>query len=208
MMKSAAIAVLLFLFAGAPLLAQDRNIQLTVWASRTDMQGENEFEGGFETHFEEGSALGASVNWFAGSHLSVEGSVFGLSSEADLHFEGTPVIDLGSLNLTAFTAGGQFHVLGRSRFDPYVGAGIAYVIGDEFFTPETQAAGLGRIELENEVTYYVNVGLGFQFTPGFGVAVDARYIPYETTSRSTVTGGEEDLELAPRIYSAGLRLRF
>ena len=207
-MKSAAIAALLLLFAGAPLVAQDRNAQLTVWASQTEMQGENDFGQGFETDLQDGSGLGASVNWFLGSHVSVEGSVFGLRSEADLLLDQTPVVDLGKLNLTVFTAGAQFHVLGQSRFDPYAGAGVAYVIGDEFFTPDTQAAGLGRIEMENEVTYYVNVGLGFQFTRGFGLVLDARYIPYETSSQSSVTGVEQDLEIAPRIYSAGLRLRF
>ena len=207
-MKSAAMVALLLLFAAAPLAAQERNIQLTVFVSQTEMQGENEFEGGFETHFEDGEALGAAVNWSRWSHLSLEGAVFGLRSEADLQLGGTPVVDLGKLNLTVFTAGAQFHALGRSRFDPYAGAGVAFVIGDEFFTPDLNNAGLGRIEMDNEVTYYVNVGLGFQITDGFGVVLDARYIPYETASRSSVTGVEQDLDISPRILSAGFRLRF
>ncbi len=207
-MKSATIAALFLLFAAMPLVAQERNIQLTVWASQTQMQGENEFDGGFETHFDDGEGLGASVNWFLGSHVSLEGSVFGLRSEADLHLDDTPVVDLGKLNLTVFTAGAQFHLLGQSRFDPYAGAGVALVVGDEFFTPDTQAAGIGRIEMDNEVTYYVNVGVGFRITQGLGLVLDARYIPYETSSQSSVTGVEQDLDISPRIYSAGLRLRF
>ena len=207
-MKSAATVFLIMLFA-APLLAQDRNIQLSVYASKTEMQGENDFGGsGFETDFEDGAGLGAGVNWFFNPHVSVEGAVFGLRSDAGLLFEGTAPIDLGTLNLTVFSAGAQFHLLGQRRIDPYVGAGGAYIIGDDFFTPDLENAGVGRIELENEVAYYLNAGLGFQISEGFGFVVDARYIPYETASRSAVTGVEQDIEISPRIYSAGVRLRF
>ena len=209
-MKSAAIVAALLLFAGAPLMAQDRNVQLTVWYSQTDIQGENDFDGtGFQTDFEEGTGYGLSVNWFVNPHFSVEGSAFALRSDATLVFDdGTLVADLGKLNLTAFTAGAQFHVLGQRRIDPYVGAGGAYVLNDDFFTPDLEAGGVGRIELESEFAYYLNAGLGFQITEGFGFVIDARYIPYETSSRSAVTGVEQELEISPRIYSAGLRLRF
>jgi opacity protein-like surface antigen len=207
-MKSAAMVALLALLA-VPLAAQDRNIQITVLASQTEYQGENDFDDlGFETDFEEGSGFGGTINWFVNPYVSIEGSVFGFRSDASLIFEQQAVIDLGTLNLTMFGAGAQLHLLGQRRLDPYVGAGGAYIIGDDFFTPDLEAGGVGRIELANEFGYYVNAGIGLQITEGFGVVVDARYIPYETSSRSTVTGFEEELEIAPRIYSAGVRLRF
>lgn len=210
-MKSAArvgLLLVLVLFAGVPLLAQDRNIQFTVFVGQADMQGENEFAGGLETDFEEGSAMGLSANWFVNPHFSVEGAVFALRSDAALALDEATAIDLGKLNLTVFTAGAQFHVLGQRRIDPYIGGGGAYVISDDFFTSELEAGGVGRIELASEVAYYVNAGLGVQITPGFGLVLDARYIPYETSSRSTATGVEQELEISPRIYSAGVRLRF
>lgn len=208
-MKSAATIAALLLFAGAPLFAQDRNVNITVWYSQTDIQGENDFGGnGFETDFEEGSGYGASVNWFFNPHVSIDGSAFSLRSDADLHLNGTPVVDLGKLNLTVFTAGAQFHILGQRRIDPYVGAGGAYIIGDDFVTPDLENAGVGRIELENGFGYYLNAGVGFQITEGLGLVVDARQVQYEPSSRSSVTGVEQDLEISPRIYSAGLRLRF
>jgi outer membrane protein W len=207
-MKSAAIVALLLLFAATPLLAQDRNIQLTVWASQTEMQGENEFEDGFETDFDDGAGLGVSVNHFLGNHFSVEGSAFGLRSEAGLLLDGTPAVDLGKLDLTIFSAGAQFHVLGQSRFDLYAGAGGAYVIADDFTSGDLQSAGLGRIELGSEVTYYLNAGVGIEITRGLGLVIDGRYIQYETSSRSTATGVEQDLDISPRILSAGLRLKF
>jgi outer membrane protein W len=207
-MKSAATVALLLLFAGAPLIAQDRNVHVTVWVGQAEIQGENDFGTGFETHFEDGSSLGASGNWFFNPHVSVEGSAFAIRSDADLHFQGSEAVDLGKLNLTVFTLGAQFHILGNRRIDPYVGAGGAYAMSDDFFTPDLEAGGVGRIDLENQFAYYVNAGIGLQITEGFGLVLDARQIPYETSSRSAVTGVEQDLEISPRIYSAGLRLRF
>lgn len=207
-MKSAAIVALLLLFAGAPLVAQDRKSQLTVWASQTEMKGDSDFEGGFQTDFDDGNALGASVNLFLNDRFSVEGSAFGLRSETGLVLDGTPVLDLGKLDLTILSAGAQFHLLGQSRFDPYIGAGGAYVIADDFASGDLLSAGLGTIELDNEFTFYGNIGIGFQITPGFGLVIDARYVPYEPSSRSSVTGIEQDLEISPQILSAGLRLQF
>ena len=207
-MKSALTVALLLLLA-VPLAAQDRNIQITVLASQADFQGENDFDDlGFETDFEEGAGLGGTINWFLNPYVSIEGSAFGIRGDASLIFEEQAVFDLGKLNLTMFGAGAQLHLLGQRRIDPYVGAGGAYVIGDDFVTSDLEAGGVGRIELENEFTYYVNAGIGLQISEGFGLVLDARYLPYETSSRSSVTGFEEELEIAPRIYSAGVRLRF
>lgn len=202
------VVPLLLVMAGAPLLAQQRNIQVTIYASQVDME-DNAFDGeAFQMEAEEGRALGAGANWFVTRHLSAEGAVFGIRSDAGLLFEDAAAIDLGSIDLNTVSLGVQFHVLGQSRFDPYIGAGGAYVMADELNSRDLDTLGLGSIELDDEVTYYLNAGLGFQITPGFGLVVDGRMIPYEPTSRSTATGVEQDLELSPRILSVGLRLRF
>ena len=205
---SLAVVILILALAAAPLSAQDRNIHITIFASQVQLEGDNAFDEGFDLEVADGNALGAAVNMFVTPRFSVEAAVFGVRTDAELMLEGAPLFDLGEFSLTPFTLGAQFHVLGGSRFDPYIGGGAAYVIGDDFFTPETELAGIGRVELENEVTWYINAGVGFQVTPGFGIVLDARQIQYEPSSRSTVTGTEQDLELSPRILSAGLRLRF
>ena len=201
------VLLMMALLVAAPLFAQERRSTVTVWASQVDMEGENAFDGGFETDFDDGNALGASMNFFVARMFSVEASVFGIKSDAALGFEGT-ALDLGSVDLVPITLGVQLHPFGSSRFDPYVGAGGAYVMADDLNSNDLDTLGLGRIELENELTYYLNAGVGFQITEGFGLVIDGRYIPYETSSRSSRTGGEQDLEFAPRILSAGLRFRF
>ncbi len=200
--------IFLSLLLCVPLFAQDRKLQFTIWASQVDMQGDNEFESGFETDFDDGNALGASVNVPVNRWFSVEGSVFAIRSDAALNFEDA-TLDLGSLDLVPFTAGAQVHFLGsNSRFDPYVGAGGAYIVADDLSSSDLDTLGLGRIELDNDFTYYVNAGIGIHIAGGFGITVDGREIHYEPTSRSTATGVEQDLELSPRLLSVGLRLRF
>jgi opacity protein-like surface antigen len=202
----AVVVTMLLLFVAAPLFGQDRNIQLNVFLSQAEFE-ENEFDTGFVTEFEEGSGLGGSINYHFGRWFAIEGAVFALRGDAGLLFEDQAAFDLGKLNLTVFNAGVQLHPLG-GRFDPYIGAGGAYVIGDDFHTSDLDLVGIGRVELDGDFTYYYGAGIGIQISEGFGIVVDGRIVPYEPSSRSSITGVEQDLEISPRILSAGVRLRF
>jgi outer membrane protein W len=202
------VVIILSLLLCVPLFAQDRNVTLTVYASQVDMEGETEFEDGFEADFDDGKAFGASASFPINRWFAIEGAVFAIRSDMTLNFEDA-ALDLGSVDLVPFTAGAQVHFLGsESRFDPYVGAGGAYVVADDLNSADLTTLGLGRIELDDEVTYYVNAGVGIRIAGGFGIAIDGRQIQYEPSSRSTVTGVEQDLDLSPRLLSVGLRLRF
>ena len=205
MLKFVALAV--FLIA-TPLLAQDRDMQITPWVSQVDLQGENEFEDGLTSEFEDGTGMGLSFNKFLSPFFSVEGSVFSLRNEARLVVDNQNSIGLGRVKLTPITLGVQFHPLRQSRIDPYIGAGGAYVLTNNLSSSDLSAGGVGPIELEDAPTYYLNAGLGVQILGGLGIVVDGRYMPVETKSRSEVTGVEQDLEFSPRVLSLGLRLRF
>ena len=200
--------LIVMLLLSAPLFAQESNKHLTIWVSQVEMQGDPEIGGsGFEFDFEQSNALGVSFNKGINRWFSVEGSVFAIRSDAVLAFEDAE-LDLGSFDLVPFTLGAQVHFLGDSRFDPYVGAGAAYIIADDLNSSDLDTLGLGRIELDNDITYYVNAGIGVRIAGGFGLTVDGRQIQYEPSSRSTATGVEQDLDLSPRLVSVGLRLRF
>lgn len=205
---SAAAFVLLLVLAPVSLMAQQRNIRLGVFASQVDMQGENSLGEGFETEFDDGMGFGASANLFLGRFFSVEAAVFNVRTDGALVLEDSAVFDLGTMSLTPISLGVQFHPLGGMRLDPYIGGGAAYVLGDDLFSSDLEFAGVGRIELENAVGYYINAGIAVEITEGLGIVIDGREIQYEPSSRSVVTGVEQDLELTPRILSAGLRLRF
>ena len=198
---------LLLLVAGAPLSAQDRETQITAWASQVEIQGDNELEGGFTTEFDDSIAMGLSVNRYVARMISVEAAIFNIRNDVSLMVGDSP-IDLGDVSLTPISIGAQVHLAGRSRIDPYVGAGGAYVIAGDLFSPDLEAAGLGRLELESKASWYVNAGIGIQFSQGFGVVLEGRQFQYETSSRSTTTGVEQELDLTPRLLSLGLRFRF
>lgn len=203
-----ATVVLLVLSAGAPLLAQDRDMHITAWMSGVEMQGETDFGGGITTDFEAGSAMGLSVNRFVNRFISVEAAAFDLRSDAGLLLDGLTPIGLGTAHLTPITVGAQFHLAQRSRIDPYVGAGGAFVLAGDLFSPDLEAGGQGRIELDNKLTWFVNAGIGIQVSGGFGLVLDGRYVPYKTSSRSNLTGVEREIDFSPRLLSLGLRFRF
>jgi outer membrane protein W len=205
-MKRVVIAFLI-LFAAVPLFAQSPNRSLTAWLSHMELEN-TQFDDDFETDFSEGLGYGISANFFFTNHLSAEVSLFTLRSDAELNLADEVALDLGRAELVPLSLGAQLHLAGQRRIDPYIGGGASYVMGDEFFSADLEAVGLGPIELEDKVTWYANAGVGFQLTQGLGLVLDARYFAYETASRSSVTGVEQDLELTPFVVSGGLRLRF
>jgi outer membrane protein W len=208
MKSSAATFALLLLLGTASAEAQNRNIGLTVFGSQVDMQGETDFGDGFVSEFDDGTGFGAAANFPLGRFFSIEAAVFSVRADTGLVFEGDAAVDLGTMNLTPVSLGVQFHPLAQSRFDPYVGAGVAYVLGDDLTSADLDAGGIGRIEVESAAGYVINAGIAFQITDGFGIVIDGRQVQYEPSTRSSVTGVERDLEVTPRILSAGLRLRF
>jgi outer membrane protein W len=191
-----------------PAAAQERNVKIGVYYSQVEMQGDEGLGDGFSTDFDQGNGYGASASFFFGRFFAAEAAVFNLRTDTGLVFDETATFDLGTMRLTTISAGPQLHILGQSRFDPYVGAGVAYVMGDDLLSPDLEALGVGRVELDNAVTYYINAGLAVEILSGLGLVVDARQFQYEPSTRSLVTGVEQDLDVTPRVLSAGLRLRF
>jgi outer membrane protein W len=198
--------VVLVLFAAFPLAAQN-DMQITGYVSDVQIESEEEFGEIFQTDFDDGFAMGVSVNRFFNNFLALEASVFDLRNEATVAFD-NQAISIGEVNLTPVMVGVQAHLAQRSRIDPYIGAGAAYVMARDLFSPELELAGMGRIELEDKITYYANAGLGIGIAGGFGVVIDGRWIPYKTDSTSTATGVAVEMDLTPLILSLGLRFQF
>jgi outer membrane protein W len=205
-MKTAAFALAVLL--AAPLAAQQRDAQITAWASRVELQGEDTFPGNLTTDYDNGYAMGVSFNRFVTPFLSVEGSVFRTQNRAGFLVDGVAPISLGRVKLTPILFGVQLHLPEHSRFDPYIGAGGAYVLAGSLASPDLLAGGAGIIEVEDKAGYYLNAGVGVRIVSGLMVVVDGRYIPYETTTRSELTGIEQDLDFSPRMLSVGLRFKF
>jgi len=198
---------LLVLLLTAPLLAQDADRHFNAFVSRVDIDSAD-LGDGFETDFESGTGFGFAADRSFNRFLSAEVAVFSVRSEAGLLFEGAAPFNLGHLNLVPVMIGVQAHLTGRSRIDPYVGAGAAYVMANDLHSEDLDVVGLGRIEIDSELTYYANAGIAFELTRGLGIVVDGRFVQYEPSTQAAGTGEEEDLDLSPLIVSAGLRFRF
>jgi predicted porin len=183
--------ILLLLLLTSSLHAQT---SVTGWLSAQRNSGGGDFPHptrDLTIDFENGSGFGASVAHQRG-RWSGELAVFRLTSEGRILENGQNVFDLGDVELTPVTAMLRYH-FGRV----YIGAGVAYVSADDIDTTE----------IDSETTGVIGAGFTYDFSPRWGVALDARYMPL------TLGGNPEpdqriEASLDPLIVSAGLRVRF
>lgn len=201
---------LLLLLVAAPVLAQDRPVDWTLWGTFADIQGDNELGDGFTLDADSGLGLGLSANFFMTERFSVELAIFTIDSEVEMTFDQIEDLeyDLRNIDILPVTLGLQYHFAGESRWDPYFGAGAAWISASDLQSDDLDNLGRGTVEIDDEVTWFANLGLGYRFGEQVGLAFDVRYMPYEPTSTSLVTGGEEELELSPFMASLGIRVRF
>lgn len=204
-----AIALLLLL-AAAPVMAQDRPVDWTLWGTFADIQGDNDLGDGFTMEADSGMGLGLSANFFITERFSTEIAIFTIDTEAEMEFGDTEEFgyDLGNVDIIPVTLGLQYHFVSGSRWDPYIGAGAAWISASDLESDDLDTLGIGTVELDDETTWFANLGLGYRFGEQVGIAFDVRYMPYEPTSTSKATGATEELELSPLMASLGIRVRF
>lgn len=206
-MRSAATAfALLLLLAATPAVAQGHPVEWTLWGSMVTPQGNNDL-GDFSIETDDGVGLGLSANFFLTERLSTEVSFFWLSYDADLQFHDVK-FKMDAVETTPVTLGLQYHFVPESRWDPYLGAGAAWVSAGDLQSTDLDNLGVGTIQLDDGISWFANGGVGYRFGDQFGVALDVRYIDYGPTSTSKATGATEDLELPSLVTSLGLRVRF
>jgi opacity protein-like surface antigen len=145
------------------------------------------------TDIENGRGFGASIARQFGS-FSGELAVFRLSSEGRILENGQSVFDLGDVELTPVMAMVRYHVGSHL----YVGAGAAYVMTDD----------IDGTEIDSETAAVFGAGITYDFSPRWGVALDARYLPLSVGGRPSEEDERVEANLDPLIVSAGLRVRF
>lgn len=212
-MKFLKIAFLLGMLAAFPAFAQ-APVDVSVFASWVDAQGETPLEEGLELDFESGTGFGVAVNWFWGTRISTEfaASAVSLDGTIEADDEGAddedPLVDLGSIDMMPITATLQFHFARDRMFDPYLGIGAAYILADDLASDDLDALEIGPIEVDDEFTYVLNAGIGVRFTDTFGLYLDGKYIPFEPATRAEGDPEDFDVEINPIVFSAGVRFRF
>ena len=109
-------------------------------------------------------------------------------------------IDYGPAALTL-----QYHPMRGGRIDPYVGAGVAYML-----VTNTQDGLMLDCEVENDFGTALQAGVNIGVTEKFGVYVDVKKAFLTTQATGTVFGQETvaDVVLDPFVISAGASFSF
>ncbi|HEX8619460.1 MAG TPA: OmpW family outer membrane protein [Thermoanaerobaculia bacterium] len=196
-------SLILALALTAPGYAQQSH-EVGIWVSQPVINRSNALEGlplaldlDEQTGFGVGSRRTFSDRWA----LSLD--AMSVKADATLDDAGTTVADLGPLSLTPIAAVAQF----RLFRNVWVGAGAAYVITGDLSSADLDAAGIGDIQLDNEIAPVAAAGIDVPLSRRISLSFDARYMPLEL--RAKIAGDEEKstITVDPLIVSAGIRVR-
>lgn len=206
------LAVLLI--AAVPMSAQSRAFDLTGYVAWVDTSSEGTFDdttsNPVDINFDGTLGYGIGANIFFGDHISTEFAIVRVNS--DVNFRQRAVANGNTeAEMMPITAVLQFHLAPHGRFDPYIGAGAAYVLIDDVDTPdELNNIDFERLDFKDDVGLALNAGLGIRLTNNLGITLDAKYVPLESSATAVRTTGSQDVsfDINPVILSAGLSLRF
>jgi len=214
-MKRFALLVFVFLIA-TPIFAADRFFDITGWASWVDPQSNGTFHSSnpnqpFDISFNGKLGYGAGVNVFFGKTLSLALDAVEVRPEARFGFPGAAT-NSGALKMIPITGVLQWHFIPSGFIDPYIGGGVAYVLFDNLRDfRDVGNLGVNQINFKDDVGFVANAGLGFNFSPHWGVTADAKYVPVKSSATAVfVTGPNQSqkVKINPVIFSGGLTLHF
>lgn len=200
---------LLFVVAGSlRTFAQTPASDVGVWIVDSELEGTtiNDIEGEDVTFdFEESVGYGLSFNHYWTGAFSTEVALQKYGADLTVDLEGAPAeFPVGELDITSFTAMGQFHFNRTGRFAPYVGAGAAWISGD--FDPAVDVEPDEVLELESELTWTAAAGAHFNITERFAIAGEIKYLSWEAIEEG---GSEEDaITVDPLTFALGVKVRF
>ncbi|HEX6642983.1 MAG TPA: OmpW family outer membrane protein, partial [Thermoanaerobaculia bacterium] len=194
--------------------AQSRAFDLTGYAAWVDTSSEGTFNedtsNPVDVNFDGTLGYGIAANIFWGDRISTEFAIVRVNS--DVGFRQRAVANSNTqAELMPITGVLQFHFAPNGRIDPYIGAGAAYVLIDDVDTPEElNNIDFERLDFKDDVGLALNAGLGIRLTNNFGLTLDAKYVPLESSATAVRTTGSTDVkfDINPVILSAGLSLRF
>lgn len=215
-MKQVVIAVMAFaVLAASPAAAQDRFFDITGYASWVDTSSEGtfDFEGvdDVDVNFDGSLGYGLAANVFWGDRISTEFAITRVENELMIRPRAVNNAGTASAEMMPITGVLQFHLAPNSFIDPYIGGGVAYVLFDDVDgADELNNIDFESIDFEDDYGFVINAGLGIRFTENFGLTLDGKYVPLESSATARRTTGDQEatFDINPVILSAGVSLRF
>src|SRR5215213_6993646 len=133
------ITLLLLLVAAVPMSAQNRAFDLTGYASWVDTSSEGTFDdttaNPVDVNFDGTLGYGLAANVFFGNRLSTEFAIVRVNSDVNVRQRAVANGNTEA-EIMPITAVLQFHFAPNGTFDPYIGAGAAYVLIDDVDSPD------------------------------------------------------------------------
>lgn len=216
-MKPFRLALALVFILAVPAFAADRAFDLTGFAVYVDPNSTGTFNStnpnqGFNINFDGSLGYGLGANVFFGNSLSAEFTIASVKPETRFIGRGR-VVTAGNpeLEMIPITGVLQWHFAPNGFIDPYVGAGVAYILFDDLDNASDLGnLGTSRINFKDDAGLAINAGLGIRITPRFAITVDGKYIPLKSSATAVFATGstQQDVDINPVMVSAGLTLRF
>ena len=203
-----AILITLIAIVATPLAAQ--KTEVGVWTHAQLNKDGGRFVDGEDVtaQFDNGGSFGLSVSHLFGSRVSGELAVFRSSSGANVKEGGATIADLGDIKLTQLTAMARYHFMPGRNVDLYVAGGLAHVRAEDLDSDDLQSFGLAPVRIDSGTVGTIGAGVVFYVTPRIGIALDARYVPFEISARANGDDETIGLDLDPLLIGTGLKIRF
>jgi outer membrane protein W len=218
-MKRTWFALALILVVAVPTFAADRTFELTGWAARVDPNSKNTFNSAnanqpLDVNFNGKLGYGAGANIFFGEHLSAAFDVVQVRPGTTVRSRsvGGGSFAASGLRMTPISAVLQWHFAPGGVIDPYLGAGVAYVLFDK--TNVYGNVNVSGINVKDDAGLALNGGVSFRITHMLALTADAKYVPLKAAADAVYSGAIPtvpvvlNVKINPVIFSAGLSLRF
>jgi outer membrane protein W len=218
-MKWMRIALVLSVITALPTFAADRAFDLTGWAAWVDPNSSNTFKSGptqqLKVDFNGRLGYGIGANIFFGNHLSAAFDAVQVRPKAAVRSRavGGGSFDSSGTRMTPLTGVLQWHFAPDGVIDPYVGAGVAYVLFDK--TEVFGNVDISQINFKDDAGLALNAGLSLRLSRHLALTADGKYVPLKAAANAVYTPGRLPLvpvvvnaRINPVIFSGGLSLRF
>ena len=145
------------------------------------------------------------ISYFFTDNIALE--LIAATTKHDMKADNTILgtVDLGDVGVIPPTLTLQYHFLSDSRFSPYVGAGLNYMI---FYNEDAPGGTVTAIDYEDGVGYAFQVGFDVAIHGNWSLNADAKKIFFNTDVNINNGAIAADVDLDPWIFGLGVGYRF